>query len=84
MSHAKVEEGPTGQTDEFGNQLPQPSTTAMYGGPRAEGDASFGLCTGDHEAFKTGYYGGTPQQDQQLTAHWGRRRPNTAARNDDR
>uniref|UniRef100_A0A803M6E2 Uncharacterized protein n=1 Tax=Chenopodium quinoa TaxID=63459 RepID=A0A803M6E2_CHEQI len=67
MSHAKVEEGPTRKIDEFGNQLPQPSTTAMYGGPSAEGGASFGLSTGDHEAFKTGYYGGTPQD--QLTAH---------------
>ncbi|KNA09866.1 hypothetical protein SOVF_149540 [Spinacia oleracea] len=33
----------------------------MYGGPSAKGGASFGLSTGDPEAFMTGYYGGQPR-----------------------
>lgn len=68
MSHARDEQGPTRQTDEFGNQLPQPSTTAMYGGPSTKGGASFGLSTGDADAFTTGYYGGQPQQEHQPRA----------------
>ncbi|CAO2814589.1 unnamed protein product [Amaranthus hypochondriacus] len=62
MSHARDEEGPNRQTDEFGNPISQPSTTAMYGAPSAKGGATFGMSTGDADAFKTGYYGGEPQQ----------------------